>query len=455
MIVFSIGTHIIRQAILALMISTTASAFSYKMNAMCFLPNGSSIRAFNPTEQEIKDSGSRYVKQIPTNVTQEDLISKFRLASLSKILVTHWAVATLGPAYRFKTKLSVTPTNTDKSCHVHISGDRDIFMGKEILSHVFSQLKPILAKQDCIKLGQLSFDENFVVPFYSPDNLYIVQHRESPQYRGYDPELFYGHKTTIKALNYFFRKIFRSLNVNEITLTSSTAFKEYIQTVPVKTFSFSSRPLHMMMREFNAYSSNIPPNILFERLGGTEKFKEFIKNRLGFETNVAEIVNGSGYPVLVNGEKRYNEISCAAFVRILQDLDHMLQSYPLKKYQMAEVMAVGGNGEVYSTFKSLYESDTFDNTLVGKTGSADRAITFGGMLSTTAGNVYFAVLTEPDSYEPDQLNRPRTYIRDLVSILAERFVLQKFNYQQQGLMVPFDSFATLVEEASALKTKLK
>lgn len=438
-------------------IASTASAFSYKMNAMCFLPDtaGAPVQRFNPTPEEI-ESGSNYVKKTPTNVTDEDVQTKFRIASVSKVLTTHWAIAKLGPEYRFKTKLSITPTNQDKSCSVHISGDMDIFMGKEMLTSVFDDLKPLLAKQNCGKIAQLSFDEKFLVPFYNPRKLFIMQHRDESDFRGSDPTLFYGMKTTLKAFSYFVRT-FSKIPVFEIKPVLSTVFKNYAQEVPLKTYSFQSRPLYMMAREFNAYSSNVPPSILFEKLGGANAYRAFIQSRLNLDTDTIEMFNGSGYPVILdNGDKVYNEVSCAGIVRVVQDLDHMLKHYQgSKSFQMADIMAVGGKGEFFSTFKSLYASSTFDNTLVAKTGSADKSITFAGMLSTAAGPLYFAVLTEPDTYLPGQLNKPRTYIRDLVAILAERYRLKKFHYTQVGLMTPIDGAAKLVEENASISTHLK
>ncbi|MGZ3774322.1 MAG: D-alanyl-D-alanine carboxypeptidase [Pseudobdellovibrionaceae bacterium] len=439
------------------LVSLTASAFSYKMNAMCYLQDtkGSSVKPFNPTQQEIKESDSSFVRKTPTNVTAGDVETKFRIASVSKVLTTHWAIAKLGPEYRFKTKLSISPTKQNNSCDVHLSGDMDIFMGKEMLASTFQQLKPILASQNCRTISLLTYDELFVVPFYSPGKLFILQHRSEEAFRGSDPTLFYGPKTTLKALTYFVRN-FGAIPVGDIKPVSSSEFKKYAQEAPLKVYSFRSRPLYMMMREYNAFSSNVPPSILFDKLGGQEAYKTFIKTRLNLDTDTVEMFNGSGYPLTVDNDKSYNEVSCEGIVKVLQDLDHMLNNYKgTRSFQMADVMAVGGNGEAYSTFKNLYASDTFKNTLTAKTGSADRAITFAGMLSTTDGHLYFGVLTEPDSYEPSQLIKPRTYIRDLVTILAERYHLKKFSYNQLGLMEPTDDASKFTLESANLSTHLK
>ncbi|MEK2646870.1 hypothetical protein [Bdellovibrio sp. BCCA] len=442
------------------LVASSAMAATYKMNAMCYLQDKQSaqVKEFNPTQQEIRDTEKdSEVRNVPTNVTAADVNTKFRVASLSKILVTHWAVATLGPEYRFKTKINVTPADAaSKSCYVHISGDQDIFMGKEMLTTVFNQLKPILAKQNCTTISQLSYDEKFVIPFYTTNN-FIFDHRKISGFRGRDPEMFYGPLTTQKALTYFIRN-FGPISVKTIKPARAAEYKKYAQTVPVKTYSFKSRPLYMMMREYNAYSSNIPPNILFEKLGGATAYSAFIKNRLGFDSSNLTVLNGSGYPVLLNKgqaneQKVYNEVTCGSIVRVIQDLDHMLKAYKgSKNFQLADVMAVGGPDEDFSTFKSLYSDSKYDNTLTAKTGSAEKAITFGGMLSTADGPLYFAALTEPEAYE--NLGSPRKYIRDLVSILADRQKLKKFDYTQIGPMNPTDAAATLVEESTNLSTKL-
>lgn len=451
---------IIAGAGLSSIIASTAGAASYSMNAMCYLQDkqNAQVSEFNPTKEEIRETEKESdVRDIPTNVTAADVNTKFRVASLSKILVTHWAVATLGPEYRFKTKLHVTPADASKkTCYVHIAGDHDIFMGKEMLTTVFSQLKPLLAKQSCTTISQLSYDENFLIPLFG-DSSFIFEHRNISGFRGRDPYFFYGPATTQKALTYFVRK-FSTIKTTTIKPAHSSDYQKYAQTVPVKTYSFKSRPLYMMMREFNAYSSNVPPNILFEKLGGADAYNTFIKKRLNLDSAHLTVLNGSGYPVYsnrgqANERKEYNEVSCSAIVRIIQDLDHMLKAVDgSKKFQLADVMAVGGPDEDFSTFKSLYSSSKYHNTLTAKTGSADEAITFGGMISTTEGPLYFATLTKPFSYE--NLGAPRKYIKDLVSIMADRFTLKKFDYAQIGPMTPTDNYATLVEETTNLSTKM-
>ncbi|MNJ93259.1 D-Ala-D-Ala carboxypeptidase 3 (S13) family protein [compost metagenome] len=432
------------------LISSLSSAASYKfsMNAMCYLKNSkdSKVEAFNPSKEEIAASDSSFVKKVPTKTKESDLTEKFRIASLSKILVTHWAVAKLGPTYRFQSKVHVTPAEKGSACNLYFQGDSDPFLGKEMLDTVFAQLKATFkAKKVCTSIDKISYDDNFFVPFNDVTKSFVVQHRQDVDLRASNPIRFYGPNTTKKALQYFVKKQRHLKVTGNIGITDTDEYTDYLKKVPATSYVFKSRPLHMILREFNAYSFNVPPDILFSKLGGETAYAAFIKERLGYGGDQVDMANGSGYPIISDG-KRYNEVSCSALVRTIQDLDILLGAYKGgRSFQLADVMAVGGNDEEYSTFKSLYGSSQFTNTLVAKTGSADEAITFGGMLSTTEGDLYFAVLTKPNSYTNHITNGARVYIRDLMSIMSERFKLKKFDYTQIGLMVPIDGESKLVE----------
>lgn len=421
--------------------------YRYTMNAMCLLKD-SKVEPFNPTEKEISESDSSFIKKVPSTVSANDVNSKFRIASLTKILLTHWAIAELGPLYRFETKVHVSPSEKSKGCDLYFEGSNDPFMGKEMLSTVFTQLREnFKSKGICKNIDSISYDENFLVPFNEVTKRFVIQHRQDGDFRASNPLRFYGPNTTRKALQYFF-KTQRILSVKQDGIgptASSFEYQRYLAGTPHATFSFRSRPLYLMLREVNAFSFNVPPDIIFKKMGGIDAYARFIKKRLGYGPDQVDLVNGSGYPIISDG-KTYNEVSCSAIVRTIQDLDNILRSYKGgRTFQLADVMAVGGTGEEFSTFKSLYGGSQFTNTMVAKTGSAEEAITFGGMLSTTEGDLYFAVLTRPESYVNNVTNSARLYVRDMMTVLADRYTLKKFDYTQQGMMAPIDADSQLVD----------
>jgi D-alanyl-D-alanine carboxypeptidase len=408
---------------------------------MCFLQNkeNAEVTAFNPTKSEI--AKSKFLKKFKTSVDDEDLETKFRIASLSKVLTTHWAIAKLGPEYRFETKIYVTPGVSQTSCNLHFEGDMDPYMGREMLAVVFPQVRAVLKERKCSSVDTISYDENFRVL------LDAMKHHSDESFGWNNPAPFIKVARTdadFKAyLQYKSQIKYNPKNVGPI---SKERYHTYLKDVPFKLYSFKSRPLHMIVRDFNKYSFNYPPEILFQKLGGAEAYSTFINDRLGLGTNSVEMYNGSGYPVATQDSQVYNLVNCTALVKIIQDLDKLLVNAKASRpYQLADVMAVGGPEETYSTFKALYASSTYKNVLVAKTGSANLAITFGGMLNTAEGHLYFAVLTRPDVYGGRDTDNARFYIRDLIQTMANRNSLARFPYVQIGTMSPTDSSATLVE----------
>lgn len=416
---------------------TTAQA-GVRMNAMCYLQNkeNAEVTAFNPTKNEI--ARGKFLKKYRTNVEEEDLDTKFRVASLSKILTTHWAIAKLGPDYRFQTKIYITPGISETSCNLHFEGDMDPYMGREMLGVVFPQIRTVLKERKCAKVDTISYDENFRVL------LNVMNHQKSESFGWNNPAaLVRASQTDADFKAYLQHRSQLKYSAGKVGPISKERYQEYLKGVPYKAYAFKSRPLHMMLRDFNKYSFNYPPELLFIKLGGADAYARFINNRLGFTLNAVEMYNGSGYPIHTQSSKVYNLVSCSALVQIIQDLDKLLVNGKYsRQYQMADVMAVGGPGETYSTFKKLYESSTFTNTLVAKTGTADFAITFGGMLATQEGHLYFAALTRPDSGSADSA---RNFIRELMQTMANRNTLSRFPYQQIGDMSPTDSSAVLIE----------
>ncbi len=446
--------RLMKNASLTLTMSLMVSSFAFAkvtMNAMCFMSEKeTAAHPFNPTSGEISEDPT--LKNNPTNVSPEDIQQKYRIASLSKVLTTHWAVAQLNPEYRFTTRIYITPGSNQNSCNIHIEGDMDPYMGREMLDRIFSQLKPNLEQAKCTNIESISYDEFF------PVFLDVMTHQTVHKLGWENPALYFNSSKTKEDFSAFI-KIKSGLKVNpeKIGLLSKTSFEEYLKTTPHKIFHVKSLPLFVMAKDINKYSFNYAANVLFEKLGGKTGYSNFIYQRLGLASKDLEIYNGSGYPAYINQQKKYNIVTCAALVTIIKDLDQTLDNYKgSRHFQLADVMATGGTNETYSTFKGLYSGGTFNNTLVAKTGSAERAITFGGMLSTADSDLFFAVLTSPDTYEKPDLTNSRLYIRSLVQTLAERNKLRKFEYKQAGDMQSTDEYSKMeleVEVAEEVKAK--
>ncbi|MBO9666758.1 MAG: D-alanyl-D-alanine carboxypeptidase [Bdellovibrio sp.] len=409
------------------------------LGAMCYLKQGDAEpKEFHLTDEERK-SGP-FKNYDPTE--NQNLAAKQSIASLTKLLTSHWAVMALGPEYRFKTTVYMIRAGEVGHCNLHIKGDMDPYMGREMMTRIFTQLKPALAKKGCLFVERFSYDENFQV------YLNVFKHQTDQSLSWIDPAYIFNPKSNHEGISDFI-KIRSGLdgNLDNVVPVKSSDFADYLRKTPATAWTVLSRPLHMMLRDINKFSFNYPPNVLFEKLGGREGYKKFIKARLKLDDET-DLYNGSGYPMKINDEKKYNKVTCNAIVRVLNDMSLGLKNYKgTREFQLADIMATGGAGETYSTFRKLYMAGTFENTLVAKTGSADNTITFAGMLSTSEGELYFAVLTAP---KDGKSNASRLNIRSLVEILSQRYELKKFDYTQAGDMLPFDTYSELVEEQIAI-----
>lgn len=433
---------------LGLTLFASAGHAGVKMNSMCYLaPNAESAQAFNPSKEEIAESGSALLKKIPTNVTAEDVQTAFRIASLSKVFTSHWAVMTLGPEYRFQTKIHVTPGTKKSTCNMHFEGDGDPILGREMLTKVFGELKPQLKAMNCASFETISFDEKFRVL------LDVISHQQSSNalkmFGWSNPALYASSRRTTADFKAFIQhRSGLKVDLKNVGEVAKADYDVYRQSVPTRTFAFKSRPLHRILKELNKYSHNYITNVIFDRLGGAAAYSAFIAQRLQLTQEQVHLLNGSGYPVfLEDGSKVYNVATCDALVRVMKDLDAGLIQYKgTRAFNVADVLPVGGPSESYSTFKGAYGSSTFDRTLAAKTGSAEGAITFGGVLSTNLGNLYFGVLTAPDSYSGADVPMARQYIRDLMGVLTERQEsLKPMVYAADGAMSAFDRESALVE----------
>jgi D-alanyl-D-alanine carboxypeptidase (penicillin-binding protein 4) len=428
-----------------LLSSQSLLAADVKLNSICYLEPGAAeqAQAFNPNKKEIAEAGSPYIKKFYTKVTDSSVSTQFRIASLSKVFTSHWAITELGPDYRFATKIIITPGEKNTSCHIHFQGDYDPMMGRQALASIIKQVnaRKLQADIGCTKVESVTFDEKFR---FFPE---AIDHQSNPEarmtYAWSNPAPFQRPSRTQTLLIKYLSTLsgFKPTKDN-VGMSMRAAYDEYAKDLTRREFVVKSIPMFRILKEMNRYSHNYLANMIFDRLGGADRYAEFLQSRLSLDTTAVHLLNGSGYPK--DGE--YNIANCGAITYMLRDLDNVISNGNFsRKYQLADVLPIGGMSEPYSTFKSFYSSGTYDKTLVAKTGSANQAITFAGALSTQDGNLYFAALTSPVTYGNPFLNQSRFLIKDLLQIMAERQTLKPMVYTAPGLTPAIDEGMNMKE----------
>jgi D-alanyl-D-alanine carboxypeptidase/D-alanyl-D-alanine-endopeptidase (penicillin-binding protein 4) len=316
-----------------------------------------------------------------TNVT-----SKIRLASVSKLITTLWAVSQLGAHYKYKTKLFISDGN------LHIKGGFDPFFDNEKLFFLISQLNELGYDH----FNKISFDSNLLI------NLDARYHSE--EYPDNSP-------ATIKKIikNYFntanwsasikqdFKNYQRiavpgrirpnvNISVNDIT------FDDNYDTNPqenVKELTLASPEIVKYLKEMNIKSNNYVADTIFKQLGANKFFNEFMLNNFQLNEDYIHFFSGSGLPVTINGSRFDNYSNCSTVVFLIYQLKLSLQKQNL---DLENIVAVPGSDG--GTFRNRTFPGDFKNAFVAKTGTLMHTSTLAGALNTNKGFSFFGIFNQ-------------------------------------------------------------
>lgn len=316
----------------------------------------------------------------------------YTIASVSKVFTTHWAIAQLGADYRYTTLIHVTTLGPDQY-DVHLEGALYPYTDRTMFQFLIGELNKLNIKA----IHYLTYDENF---FYASDMRTdaLLAHGDAPLTTDEIMRDLRRDTTTINqnlsALNA------RALALENLVLPRSLALtikdihylakKDFTKTALTKTFSFTSSALHRNLKEMNRNSHNFTAQMFFRKLTQTFGYDQFFRIKFPeIPQEEIKIYNGSGYPVLVDGQKLYNKASCRSVVEVMADLRNSLFQQGL---EFKHIMAVAGKdaaADGNSTVTQIYGTDDTNGALIAKTGSVADTIALAGMISTENENTFF------------------------------------------------------------------
>lgn len=379
-----------------------------------------------------------------------NLLRKFEVASVSKVMTSQWAIRTLKPNYRYQTHIQVLPVNSD-TVDVHLMGGGDPYFNAWQFQYMVGELN----KKGVTKIRTLSFDEKFKFKIENRDykTSSIIDWKPgepSPQFiLSQLQKMLKGLQQTYPA----FRNRVRisesitlpkklTLSVKEVKFVKSD---EYGATSQAKSFIMESLPLHELLKEMNRNSNNYAANIIFENLGGAKVYAEYVKT-LKLSANSIEFINGSGDSLLgQDGKSNYNRASCAAIITVIANLYIDLKRANM---QMMDVLAVAGNNSSIGEYSTLgsYSNETTRNSLTAKTGTVCPAITLAGSFESQKGTVFFAYMYHTKWCNHADWNNARTQInRSLVKLIADSGGPVRNNDYETPIYSQIDSRSALRE----------
>lgn len=315
------------------------------------------------------------------------------LASVSKVITSYWALATLGADYRYETKLHLSAVNDD-TYDLHIEGSLDPVFGRQMVYFMMSELNRMQVR----KIRKLSFDENFRL-FMSvreiPHTEIAVNGPISSQETGENlSAVFQSSRWSAAARDIYSQLVITAKNQNitllpqlKLSLQESAQLvrkSDFSEPEDTVTISLKSAPLTRYLKDMNIYSNNYIADVLWYQLGGEKAFHKFYADRLSLGKEQIQFFTGSGLPRNVNGQRKDNLATCQTVLQILNAFESDLQAAGMSS---TDVMMVGGVDG--GTLGSAYQQEAVRGAVVAKTGTINQTKTLAGYVSTQEGKYFF------------------------------------------------------------------
>jgi D-alanyl-D-alanine carboxypeptidase/D-alanyl-D-alanine-endopeptidase (penicillin-binding protein 4) len=315
-----------------------------------------------------------------------NLDMRIRLASVSKLLTSLWAVDTLSAEFHYDMKLFIKDKN------LHIQGSYDPFLGNEKMFYLLSQLNELGYEQ----FDTITFDKNVLV---NPDAQY--ESDEYPTMNAVTNARFlkmYFNTNTWSAdakseyANYFtmakkgkFRK--------EVNFTVSNVkyvdVNPYLNDSTAKVLTLTSPPLYKYLKEMNIRSNNYVAETVFRQLGGVAKFQAFLSENFNLNNDVVRFYTGSGLPSTVGGVRNDNYATCSVMLKLIEALKKTLEK---QNKTLEDLMAVPGSDG--GTFRNRLFPSEYKNSFVAKTGTLMHTSTLAGAMNTQKGFIFFGIFNQ-------------------------------------------------------------
>lgn len=353
---------------------------------------------------------------------------KVRLASVSKVLTSLWAVKEFGAHHTYNTVFYI------KGKHMHIQGAYDPFMSNEKMIYIVSSLN----KLGITSLDKITYDRliqiNPSAQFYTGTHPIIT--RETNKQR---LQLYFNTARWTATLKADYRKYSNlakagryvknpTFSVKTVEFSESNPFyNPKLEEAPseVRVLTLKSPMLYKYLKEINVKSNNYASHTIFQDLGGEKKFNEFIKNNYGFNSSEIAMFTGSGLPSSKNGKRIDNYGTCRIVAKLTEELKVELEK---QRREIEDVIAVPGNDA--GTFRNRLNTNEYRNTLVAKTGTLRHTSTLAGAINTQKGFSFFGIYNHTGNVQG---------AKSVQNLMVKRLFTEmggpkNFNYKVEGFL---------------------
>lgn len=342
-----------------------------------------------------------------------------RIASVSKLLTSLWAIEKKGINYRYDTKLFV------KGGHLHIQGSFDPFMSNEKMMFLVSQLNALGYKH----FDKITYDKNIQInpnaQVHTDQYPLITRESNRKNLRTYFNtaswsiafKAEYDRLASLAKKDRFLKSVDFSVDTVEYAEVNPLAGTD------ARVLTLTSPELYKYLKETNVKSNNYTSHTIFRDLGGASSFEKFLADRFSLTADQIKLYNGSGLPTVIEGKRYDNYATCAILTDLISELK---ESAERQSKKISDVVAVPGNDA--GTFRNRLNSADLKNTFVAKTGTLMHTSTLAGAMSTKNGFSFFGVFNQTTD-----IVGAKTVQNAMVRVIMDEMGGSKvFGYQVEG-----------------------
>jgi len=301
-------------------------------------------------------SKQSFCLEIDGKVIGQNTTKKMRPASVTKLYTSYWAIKELGHDYRFQTEFFISNDT------LYIIGGNDSYFVTENLILILDKLNT----ENVFSINKIVFDQNF----------YLNWTKKSSDIKSSLYKIFNTKRWSKNELN-----AYRSLNdylsnttqtqilkpefhVNSVEITSSINYLNDTLTI-----THLSSPLSEQLKPINMYSNNFYTDNLFDLIGGSKAFEDFMYRVFNATADQIKFYTGSGL-----GE---NYTTCELTLELLTELKRELERLDLNPF---DIMSVAGTDE--GTLKKRFTKNDYNDLIMAKTGTLRHTSALAGYIKS-------------------------------------------------------------------------
>ncbi|MDO9181978.1 MAG: D-alanyl-D-alanine carboxypeptidase [Bacteriovorax sp.] len=376
---------------------------------------------FPPAEQAYCYSNER------GEVVGENLDTRIRLASVSKLLTSLWALNKLGATFQYETKLFIKGNN------LHIAGSVDPFFGNEKIFFLLSQLNDLGYKH----FDTITFDKSIQInpnaQDYSDQYPLITRISNARNLKTYFntqtwSELLKAQYAHISELSDGKIKPMVEFSIGEAKYVDKNPYQNDPE---VKSLTLSSPALFQYLKEINVQSNNYAAQTIFFKLGGAPLFEKFLADYYNKTRDKIYFFTGSGLPEIRDGKRLDNYATCTTMIELMTELKYILED---QGHDLQDILGVAGSdGGTLSTRIFPVE---YQNSILAKTGTLTSTSAFAGALSSKNGTRIYGIFNQSKDIEGSkniQNEMVKSIMSQLGGPLAFEYTLKNFHTFSENL----------------------